>query len=49
MAALIAAQAPDAMQAITAAIDEQAAEYREADGLALPIAAIVAYGRKALR
>jgi len=49
MAALIAAQAPDAMQAITAAIDEQAAEYREADGLALPIAAVVAYGRKALR
>lgn len=46
MAALIDAQRPQAMAAITADIDSAASVYRDADGLAIPLAAIVASGRK---
>lgn len=46
MAALIEAQAPGAIAAIVADIDREAAGYREGDGLAIPLAAFVAYGRK---
>jgi SAM-dependent methyltransferase len=46
MAALIDAQAPDAIPAIVAEIDREAGVYRDADGIAIPIAAFVAYGRK---
>ena len=46
MAALIEAQSPEAIPAIVADIDKEAAVYRGADGLAIPIAAFVAYGRK---
>jgi SAM-dependent methyltransferase len=46
MAALIAAQAPSAMPGIVADIAETAAPYREAGGIAVPIAAIVASGVK---
>ncbi|HEX4365267.1 MAG TPA: methyltransferase domain-containing protein [Rhodopila sp.] len=47
MAALIEAQPIAAIPGIVAAIDRAAAEYRDDDGLAIPIAAFVAYGRKA--
>jgi SAM-dependent methyltransferase len=47
MAALIEAQTTDAIPAIIADIDREAAAYRDANGLAIPIAAFVAYGRKA--
>ena len=46
MAALIEAQPAAAIPAIVGAIDRAAAAYRDADGLAIPIAAFVAYGRK---
>ena len=42
MSALIAAQAPAAMPAIIADMDAHAAEWRTPDGLAVPIAAVVA-------
>jgi ubiquinone/menaquinone biosynthesis C-methylase UbiE len=46
MAALIEAQAPEAMAAIVAGIDSAAAGYRTGNGLAIPLAAFVAFGRK---
>lgn len=46
MAALIASQSEAAMPAIIADIDANAARYRHAAGMAVPIAAIVAFGRK---
>lgn len=46
MAALIGAQAQEAIPAIVADINRAAAGYRDTDGLAIPIAAFVAYGRK---
>jgi SAM-dependent methyltransferase len=45
MAALIEAQAADALPAISAEIDRLATAYRTADGLTIPIAALVAHGR----
>ena len=47
MAALIEAQPPAAIPGIVADIDREAAGYRDADELAIPIAAFVAFGRKA--
>src|SRR5262245_19338052 len=47
MAALIAAQQPRALAAIAADIEARAARYRDGDHLALPIAAVLARGRKA--
>lgn len=47
MAALINAQEPACLPAITAAIDGAAAPYRDALGIAVPIAAIVAWGIRA--
>jgi SAM-dependent methyltransferase len=46
MAALIEAQSQEAIPAIAAAIDREAVAYRDADGLAVPIVAFVAFGRK---
>lgn len=46
MAALIASQTEAAMPAIIAAIDANAAQYRDESGIAVPIAAVVAFGRK---
>lgn len=46
MAALIDAQSPAALRAIVADIDANAAAWRDADGLALPIAAVIASGVK---
>ncbi len=46
MAALIDAQSPAALSAIVADIDANAAAWRDADGLALPIAAVIASGVK---
>jgi SAM-dependent methyltransferase len=46
MAALIGAQTPDALIRIADAIDEAATSYRDAAGLAIPIAAYLATGRK---
>jgi ubiquinone/menaquinone biosynthesis C-methylase UbiE len=46
MAALIDAQSPAALRAIVADIDANAAAWRDADGLALPIAAVIAAGVK---
>jgi SAM-dependent methyltransferase len=46
MAALIEAQPADAIQAIVAEIDRAAGAYRAGDGLAIPLAAFVAYGRR---
>lgn len=46
MAALIDAQSPAALSAIVADIDTNAAAWRDADGLALPIAAVIASGVK---
>lgn len=48
MAALIAAQKPSALPAIIADIDRCAERYRRGGHLAVPIAAILARGRKAL-
>ena len=45
MAALIEAQAAEAIPAIIADIDRAAAAYRDGNGIAIPIAAFVAYGR----
>lgn len=47
MAALIEAQPVAAIPAIVEAIDRAAIAYRDADGLAIPIAAFVACGRRA--
>jgi SAM-dependent methyltransferase len=47
MAALIEAQAAEVLPAIAADIDRSATAYRTADGLAIPIAAWVAFGHKA--
>lgn len=46
MAALIASQTEAAIPAIIADIDANAARYRDAQGIAVPIAAVVAFGRK---
>ena len=46
MAALIAAQKPEALPAIVAEIDRCAECYRRGDRLAVPIAAILAHGRR---
>ncbi len=46
MAALIDAQSPAALRDIVADIDANAAVWRDADGLALPIAAVIASGAK---
>jgi ubiquinone/menaquinone biosynthesis C-methylase UbiE len=46
MAALIEAQPEDAIPAIIADIDREAVAYREEGGLAIPLAAFVAYARK---
>ena len=46
MAALIDAQSPAALHAIVADIDANAAAWRDADGLALPIVAVIASGAK---
>jgi hypothetical protein len=47
MAAMLEAQRPDAMAAIVADIAANAECYRNANGIALPIAAIIAAGMKA--
>ena len=47
MAALIEAQSPAALRAIAADIDANAAGWRDAEGLALPIVAVIASGVKA--
>ena len=44
MAAMIEAQRPDAMAAIVADIAANAECYRDADGIAVPIAAVIASG-----
>jgi ubiquinone/menaquinone biosynthesis C-methylase UbiE len=44
MAAMIEAQSAAVMPAIVADIDEQAARYQDADGIAVPIAAVIAAG-----
>jgi SAM-dependent methyltransferase len=44
MAALLDAQPPDAIPAIIADIDRHAGSYRDAQGLAIPLAAFVAFG-----
>ena len=46
MAALIESQAAPAVSAIVADIDREAALYRDGEGLAVPLSAFVAYGRK---
>jgi ubiquinone/menaquinone biosynthesis C-methylase UbiE len=46
MAAMIEAQEPAAMPAIIADIDECAEHFRDADGMAVPIAAVIASGVK---
>jgi SAM-dependent methyltransferase len=46
MAAMIEAQAATAMPAIVADIEERAARYRDTDGIAVPIAAVIAAGVK---
>jgi SAM-dependent methyltransferase len=46
MAAMIDAQRPAAMPAILADIDECSERYRDADGIAVPIAAVIAAGMK---
>ena len=46
MAAMIEAQRPAAMPAIIADIEEHAARYRDAHGIAVPIAAVIAAGVK---
>jgi SAM-dependent methyltransferase len=47
MAALIAAQEPSALPAIVAEIERQAERFRRGDHLAIPVAAILARGRRA--
>ena len=46
MAAMIEAQTAAAMPAIVADIEEHAARYRDTDGIAVPIAAVIAAGVK---
>ncbi len=46
MAAMIEAQRPAAMPAIIADIDARAEPYRDAQGIAVPIAAVIASGVK---
>jgi hypothetical protein len=46
MAALIDAQPPAALRAIVADMNKNAAAWSNADGLALPIAAVIASGVK---
>jgi len=46
MAAMIEAQDPSAMPAIIANIEANAAEYRTAEGIAVPIAAVIAAGTR---
>jgi SAM-dependent methyltransferase len=46
MAAMIEAQHPSAVPAIVAHIDERAERFRDADGIAVPIAAVIASGMK---
>ncbi|HBK07306.1 MAG TPA: ubiquinone biosynthesis methyltransferase UbiE [Acetobacteraceae bacterium] len=46
MAALIGAQPEAAIPAIVAEIDRAAAEYRDTQGLAIPLSAFVAFGRR---
>ena len=46
MAAMIEAQDPTAMPAIIADIEANAAEHHTADGIAVPIAAVIAAGRR---
>lgn len=46
MAAMIEAQRPAAMPAIIADIDESAKRFRDADGIAVPIAAVIAFSVK---
>jgi hypothetical protein len=48
MAALIAAQEPAARAAIANDINSQAERFRRDGNLAIPIAAVLAHGRKAL-
>jgi SAM-dependent methyltransferase len=48
MAALIGAQEPSALAAIASDIDSQAERFRRDQSLAIPIAAVLARGRKAL-
>jgi hypothetical protein len=47
MAALIAAQEPSALPAIIADIERQAERFRRDDHLAIPVAAVLARGRRA--
>ena len=44
MAAMIEAQEPSAMPVIIADIEANASSYRTADGIAVPIAAVIAAG-----
>jgi hypothetical protein len=46
MAAMLNAQRPDPMIAIIADIAENAERYRGADGIAVPIAAVIAAGAR---
>jgi hypothetical protein len=46
MAALLAAQEPSALAAIANDIDSQAERFRRDENLAIPIAAVLARGRK---
>jgi len=48
MAALIGAQEPSALAAIAGDIDSQAERFRRDQNLAIPIAAVLARGRKAV-
>jgi len=48
MAALIGAQEPSALAAIARNIDSQAERFRRDQNLAIPIAAVLARGRKAV-
>ena len=48
MAALIGAQEPSALAAIASDIDSQAERFRRDQNLAIPIAAVLACGRKAV-
>jgi len=47
MAALIGAQEPSALAAIASDIDSRAERFRRDQNLAIPIAAVLARGRKA--
>ena len=45
-AAMLAAQSPDRMPAIEAGLDQSTAPWRDTDGLAVPIACVIAYGTR---